>query len=154
MVTIRTIISIAAAKGWLLSQMDNCYKQCSFDHSLFTKHQGGEIVIILVYIDDLMITGSSPNLVNNAKKVLHSKFKVKNLGKLRYFLGIEISRSKKGILLNQRKYALELISKVGLSGAKPVATPIELNQKLTTVEYDTCVGKTGDLELKDNSAYQ
>nr|XP_009802161.1 PREDICTED: uncharacterized protein LOC104247766 [Nicotiana sylvestris]XP_016493432.1 PREDICTED: uncharacterized protein LOC107812777 [Nicotiana tabacum] len=44
--------------------------------------------------------------------------------------------------------------KGSLSGAKPVATPIELNKKLTTVEYDTCVGKTGDLELKDNLAYQ
>ncbi|XP_019236355.1 PREDICTED: uncharacterized protein LOC109216633 [Nicotiana attenuata] len=147
-----------ASRQWNIKLTDalieNGYKQSLFDHSLFTKQKEGEIVIILVYVDDLMITGSCSNLVNDAKKVLHSKFKVKDLGKLRYFLGIEVSRSKKGILLNQRKYALELISEVGLSGAKPAATPIELNQKLTTVEYDTCVGKTGDLELKDNSAYQ
>ncbi|XP_070020752.1 uncharacterized mitochondrial protein AtMg00810-like [Nicotiana sylvestris] len=130
------------------------YKQSPFNHSLFTKQQGGEIVIILVYVDDLMISGSSSNLVNDAKTILHSKFKVKDLGKLRYFLGIEVSRSKKGILLNKRKYALELILEVGLSGVKPVATPIELNQKLTTMEYDTCVGKAGDLELRDNPAYQ
>ncbi|XP_075076395.1 uncharacterized protein LOC142163043 [Nicotiana tabacum] len=101
MVSIRTIISIAAAKGWPLSQLDvsnaflqgdlyeevymqlpqgfhkqgelkSGYKQSLFDHSLFTKQQGGEIVIILVYIDDLIITGSSSNLVNDDTTILHS----------------------------------------------------------------------------------
>ncbi|XP_019258783.1 PREDICTED: uncharacterized protein LOC109236995 [Nicotiana attenuata] len=132
----------------------NGYKQSAFDRSLFTKHQGEEVVIILIYVDDLLITGSCSSLINDAKTILHSKFKVKDLGTLRYFLGIEVSRSKKGILLNLRKYALELISETGLSGARHFATPIGLNQKLTTVEYDTCIGKKGDSELEDKSAYQ
>ncbi|XP_070005204.1 uncharacterized mitochondrial protein AtMg00810-like [Nicotiana sylvestris] len=59
-------------------------------------------------------------------------------------------RSPKGILLNQRKYALSLISKVGLSGAKPTSSPLEQNQKLTTVDY----WATGDEELQDICAYQ
>nr|XP_018625914.1 uncharacterized protein LOC108944936 [Nicotiana tomentosiformis] len=71
-VTVRTIISIAAAKG---------------------KRQGSDMVIILVYVDDLLITESSPQLVNDAKKTLQSQFKVKDLGELRYFLGIEVLRS-------------------------------------------------------------
>ncbi|XP_018633968.1 uncharacterized mitochondrial protein AtMg00810-like [Nicotiana tomentosiformis] len=112
------------------------------------------MVIKLVYVDDLLITGSNPQLVNDAKKTLQRQFKVKNLGELRYFLGIEVLRSQKGILLNQRKYALELISGVGLSGSKPVSTPLELNQKLTTLEYDAHVGKLGDPELGDITAYQ
>jgi len=130
------------------------YKESAFDHSLFTKKQRKEVVIILVYVDDLLIAGNYPNLVNDTKETLHRKFKVKDLGQLRYFLGIEVSRSKKGILLNKRKYALELISEAGLSGAKSLFTPIKLNKKLTTAEYKTCVGKTGDSELKDNSVYQ
>nr|XP_016492187.1 PREDICTED: uncharacterized mitochondrial protein AtMg00810-like [Nicotiana tabacum] len=112
------------------------------------------MVIKLVYVDDLLITGSNPQLVNDAKKTLQIQFKVKYLGELRYFLGIEVLRPQKGILLNQRKYALELISGVGLSGSKPVSTPLELNQKLTTLEYDARVGKLGDQELGDITAYQ
>nr|XP_016439694.1 PREDICTED: uncharacterized mitochondrial protein AtMg00810-like [Nicotiana tabacum] len=112
------------------------------------------MVIILVYVDDLLIIGSNPQLVNDTKKTLQSQIKVKNLGELRYFLGIKVLRSQKGILLNQRNYALELISEVGLSGSKPVLTPLELNQKLTIVEYDAHVGRLGYLELADITAYQ
>ncbi|XP_016461504.1 secreted RxLR effector protein 161-like [Nicotiana tabacum] len=60
----------------------------------------------------------------------------------------------KGILLTQRKYALQLISEVGLAGAKSISTPIELNQKLTTVEYNKHVGVNGDEELEDIGSYQ
>ncbi|XP_019248751.1 PREDICTED: uncharacterized protein LOC109228017 [Nicotiana attenuata] len=57
-------------------------------------------------------------------------------------------------LLNQRKYALELISQVGLSGCKPAKTPLKLNKKLTTVDYNVHIGKTNDLELEDVTDYQ
>lgn len=57
---------------------------------------------------------------------------MKDLGELKYFLGIEFARSSKGINMHQIKYALKLISEVGLSGAKPVITPIDVNTKLTT----------------------
>ncbi|XP_070014794.1 secreted RxLR effector protein 161-like [Nicotiana sylvestris] len=63
-------------------------------------------------------------------------------------------RSKEGIVLNQRKYALELISEVGLSDCKPASIPMELNHKLTTVDYDKHVGITEDAELGDITAYQ
>ena len=61
---------------------------------------------------------------------------MKDLGELKFFLGIKFSRSDKGILMSQRKYALELISESGLGGAKPACTPLEMNQKLTSVQYD------------------
>ncbi|XP_019229411.1 PREDICTED: uncharacterized protein LOC109210448 [Nicotiana attenuata] len=63
-------------------------------------------------------------------------------------------RSHKGILLNQRKYALELISELGLGGAKPASSPLEQNQKLTTVDYDNHVGLKGDEELTNIGGYQ
>ncbi|WMV39106.1 hypothetical protein MTR67_032491 [Solanum verrucosum] len=63
-------------------------------------------------------------------------------------------RSKPSILLNQRKYALELISDTGLSGAKLVSTPLEANVKLTTIEYDKLTGTTNDPVYKDVTAYQ
>ncbi|XP_059284894.1 uncharacterized mitochondrial protein AtMg00810-like [Lycium ferocissimum] len=61
---------------------------------------------------------------------------MKELGELRYFLGIEFSRSKDGIPMAQRKYALELIAESGLAGSRPKETPMEQNLKLTSVEFD------------------
>lgn len=63
------------------------------------------------------------------------KFKMKDLGELKYFLEIEFSMSKKGIIICQRKYALELVSEMGLSGSKPASTPLEFNHKLTSIDY-------------------
>ncbi|XP_018631445.1 uncharacterized mitochondrial protein AtMg00810-like [Nicotiana tomentosiformis] len=79
---------------------------------------------------------------------------MKDLEELRYFLGIEVLRSQGGIVLNQRKYTMELISEAGLSGCRPVATPMELNHKLTTVDYDNHVGNTEDKQLEDAGKYQ
>ncbi|XP_019233902.1 PREDICTED: uncharacterized protein LOC109214441 [Nicotiana attenuata] len=130
------------------------YKQSLYDYSLFTKRSGDDFVAILICVDDLLITRSSNRFIQEAKDVLHQKFKVKDLGELRYFLGIEIARSVKGILLNQRKYALQLISDLGLGGTKPAATPVDLNQKFTSLEFDTHAGITGNEALDDITAYQ
>uniref|UniRef100_A0A3Q7IU36 Reverse transcriptase Ty1/copia-type domain-containing protein n=1 Tax=Solanum lycopersicum TaxID=4081 RepID=A0A3Q7IU36_SOLLC len=59
---------------------------------------------------------------------------MKDLGELRYFLGIEFARSKDGIMMNQRRYALELVPECEIAGAKPTTTPFEQNQKLTSLE--------------------
>lgn len=83
--------------------------QSNHDYSLFTLTRGTCLVIILVYVDDLLITGNDEMLIAEAKHVLHQKFRLNDLGELKYFLGIEVLRSKKGIILNQRKYVLEII---------------------------------------------
>ncbi|XP_031264675.1 uncharacterized protein LOC116123021 [Pistacia vera] len=75
-------------------------------------------------------------MIDQLKVILQDNFKNKDLGHLKYFLGIEVARSSEGIVLNQRKYALELVSKVGLSTAKPADTPLEQNLKLTSYEFD------------------
>ena len=61
--------------------------------------------------------------VTSVKHVLDTKFKIKDLGSLKYFLGLEIARSKYGILMNQSKYALEILDDNGLLGSKPTPTP-------------------------------
>ena len=129
------------------------YTQSSLDYSLFTKYCGNDIVVILVYVDNLMIIGNNQQLIEDAQKTLHSKLKVKDLGQLRYFLGIEVLTSEKGILLNQRKYILELLSTVGLGGSNPASTPMEMNVKLTTLEYDSVVGGVEDPMLSDIHSY-
>ncbi|XP_070012283.1 uncharacterized mitochondrial protein AtMg00810-like [Nicotiana sylvestris] len=113
-----------------------------------------DIVIILVYVDDLLISGSNSSLIQEAKQTLHSNFKMKDLGELRYYLGIKVIISNKSILLNQRKYTLQLISEIGLSACNPVSTPMEQNHKLTTFEYDKHVGNVNDAELQEAGSYQ
>ncbi|XP_070026501.1 uncharacterized mitochondrial protein AtMg00810-like [Nicotiana sylvestris] len=130
------------------------FVQRTHDYSMFTKRSGKDIVIIFIYVYDLLLTGSNKDLINEAKAVLHQQFKLKDLGKLRYFLGIKVLSSNHGILLNQRKYSLELISKLGLSGAKPALTPLEINQKLTSMEYDRAIAIQDKDPLADANKYQ
>ena len=87
-------------------------------------------VVILVYVDDLILTGSNNTLIQSTKSNLQQKFKMKDLGVLRCFLGLEYSRNASGIFLNQRKYALELIADSGQGGAKPASTPLDFKQRL------------------------
>ncbi|KAG8495219.1 hypothetical protein CXB51_012817 [Gossypium anomalum] len=170
-VTVRTVISVAAMNDWPLFQMDvyNAFLQGDLyeevymdlperkhDYSLFTKKQGDKIVVLLVYVDDLLITGNDIGMIDELKRVLHSSFKMKDLGELKFFLGIEIARSNSGIVLSQRKYALELISDAGFGEAKPASTPLEQNKRFTTVEYDDLVDlrSCNDELMQDVSTYQ
>ncbi|KAK4362332.1 hypothetical protein RND71_017573 [Anisodus tanguticus] len=112
------------------------FKQSQFYYSLFVRKTAEGIVVVLVYVDDMLITGSSLELIQGTKLLLQKAFKMKDLGQLKYFLGIEFARSKSGITIHQRKYTLELIAEVGLAAAKPDKTPIDLNVKLTSKLYD------------------
>lgn len=88
-------------------------------------------VVVIVYVDDILVTGNSVALIFEVKQFLHSQFKIKDLGPMKYFLGLEIARSSTGIFLNQRKYALDILQDTGLNGVKPSAVPIEQNHNLT-----------------------
>ena len=80
------------------------YLQSQADHTMFFKHfTDGSVVILIVYVDDIILTGSNVIEMENLKKVLAREFEMKDLGPLRYFLGMEIARSSKGIFVSQRK---------------------------------------------------
>ncbi|KAK0605442.1 hypothetical protein LWI29_026876 [Acer saccharum] len=107
------------------------FVQSRADYSLFTKTQGKLFTALLIYVDDILITGNNPVSIAATKKFLHNHFNLKDLGNLKYFLGIEVSASKRGIFISQRKYALEIIEDVGLLGAAPIDTPMEQGLKLS-----------------------
>jgi hypothetical protein len=93
------------------------------------------IVVIVIYVDDLIITGDNDVDIFDLKKLLKQKFEMKDLGKLRYFLGIEVIQSPKGIWLLQRQYALNKLSEYGMKlGYKPILIPLEQNVKLSANE--------------------
>ncbi|KAF2294023.1 hypothetical protein GH714_006719 [Hevea brasiliensis] len=85
---------------------------------------------ILVYVDDRIISGSDETAVQRFKDYLNRCFHMKDLGKLKYFIGIEVARNLDEIFLCQRKYALDIISEASLFAAKPANSPLEQNHKL------------------------
>lgn len=101
------------------------------DTSLFILKQGKEFVYLLVYVDDILITGTSPQLVQRVIDTLARKFSIKDMGNLSYFLGIEAVRTKDGLHLMQRKYVTDLLTKTNMLHSKPVSTPMASSPKLT-----------------------
>jgi len=84
----------------------------------------------------MIITGDSAIDIFDLKKLLKQNFKMKDLGELCYFLGIEVIQSPKGIWLLQRQYALNKLTKYGLMSYKPISIPLEQNVKLNVDEGD------------------
>ncbi|XP_062104247.1 uncharacterized mitochondrial protein AtMg00810-like [Humulus lupulus] len=85
--------------------------------------------VLIVYVDDIIVTGNHIEEMSMIKERLAKEFEVKDLGALRYFLGMEFARSKRGISVSQRKYTLDLLKEPGMLGSKPNKTPIELGDK-------------------------
>ncbi|MCH89412.1 retrovirus-related Pol polyprotein from transposon TNT 1-94, partial [Trifolium medium] len=106
------------------------FTQASSDHSLFTRQTASSFIVLLVYVDDVIIAGTSLDDIQSIKHALHQSFRIKDLGPLKYFLGIEVAHSKAGISLCQRKYCLDLINDAGLMVSKPVNTPSDPSIKL------------------------
>ncbi|GKE76583.1 retrovirus-related pol polyprotein from transposon TNT 1-94, partial [Tanacetum coccineum] len=84
----------------------------------------------LIYVDDIIFASTKPELYETFSEIMCSKFKMSMMGKLSFFLGLQISQSPKGIFLNQSKYALEIIKKYGMETSKPADTPMVEKSKL------------------------
>ena len=84
-----------------------------------------------MYVDDIVLTGDDLEEIKKLKERLATEFEIKNLGALKFFLGIELARSKHGIFISQRKYVLDLLKETGMLGSKACDTPMEQNQKLS-----------------------
>ncbi|GJR57148.1 uncharacterized mitochondrial protein-like protein [Tanacetum coccineum] len=79
------------------------------DISLLTYKKGTDFMALIIYVDDILLTGNNNTLITHFKKELDSAFSIKDIGQLNYYLGIEFLRNSKGITMSQRKYALELL---------------------------------------------
>lgn len=106
------------------------YTQSKADYSLFVKSNSKSFTAVLVYVDDLLITGSSAEEIKVLKSQLSSQFHMKDLGELNYFLGLEVCRSEQGIFISQKKYILDLLKENGLSNARPYKLPMDPHVKL------------------------
>ncbi|XP_022024676.2 uncharacterized mitochondrial protein AtMg00810-like [Helianthus annuus] len=108
------------------------------------------MIVILIYVDDVIITGNCLAKIEEVKKKLDKNFSIKDLGVLKYFLGIEVARTKEGLVLSQRKYTLDILEDSGKIGCKPSSTPIEQglkvdkgeeNERVDASQYRRLVGR-------------
>ncbi|XP_021748627.1 uncharacterized protein LOC110714422 [Chenopodium quinoa] len=105
-----------------------------YNRTLITLNHGAIHLSVLVYVDDLIISGNDSSTISTYKSYLSDCFHMKDLSVLKYFLGIEVARNPEGIFLCQRKYTLDIIAEFGLLGARPAGTPIEQNHTLAKSE--------------------
>lgn len=97
---------------------------------------GSSFIALLVYVDDIIITSPSFPIITSLKTFLHTQFKLKDLGKLKYFLGLEIARATKGIMLSQRHYTLQLLEDTGLLSCKPTTVPMDPRAHLNDTDEE------------------
>ncbi|XP_057958653.1 uncharacterized mitochondrial protein AtMg00810-like [Malania oleifera] len=110
------------------------FTQGNSDCSLFIKKSESSFIVLIVYVDDVLLASDSLLEIDLLKNFLHDKFTIKDLGEPKYFLGLEVARSKKGISICQRKYALDILQDTGVLGAKPATFPMDSNLKLTATD--------------------
>lgn len=129
-----------ASRNWYQkftnSILDLGFKQSKADHSLFIQQRGKGFIAALIYVDDVIIVGNDTKEIQRTKDRLNELFSIKDLGNLKYFLGIEVARTAEGLVLNQRKYILDILNDCGLQGCRPSFFPIEQNTKLGKSETE------------------
>ena len=101
------------------------------------------MTILIVYVDDIIFIGDNTGEVERLKKVLATEFEVNDLGQMWYFLGMEVAKSRKGIIISQRMYVLDLLTETVMLGCKPSDTPIKARKKTEN-----------DRKLMDRERYQ
>ncbi|KAF5464385.1 hypothetical protein F2P56_014463, partial [Juglans regia] len=90
--------------------------------------------MLLIYVDDIILTGSSPSSMAALVHTLSVDFHMKDLGNLHYFLGVQVTRTSEDLFLHQSRYLLSLLQRFGLDGVKPVSTPLASGQKFSAQE--------------------
>ena len=125
------------------------FGKCDSEQTLFTKIQQGKRLIISVYVDDLIYTGDDEAMINDFKVSMMREFEMSDLGKMKYFLGIEVVQFDEGIFISQKRYALEILKRFGMEGSNEVQNPIvpgsriskdENGVKIDSVFYKKLVG--------------
>jgi hypothetical protein len=111
-------------------------QRCQTNHSAFHLHTSAGYIFLVVYVEDIVIIGDDSGGIARLKQFLQQQFYTKDLGKFRYFLGIEVARSRTDINLSQRKYALDLLEETDLLGSRPVDALMDPNKKLLKDESE------------------
>ena len=107
------------------------YMTSHYDSALFLRRTNEGTILLLLYVDDMIITDDDLNDIQELKDFLSQQFEIKDFGHLSYFLGLEITHSIDVLYITQARYASKLLSRAGLIDSKTVDTPVEFNAHLT-----------------------
>jgi hypothetical protein len=134
-------------RAWY-AKMDNFlintgFSRCHSNPNVYTKKVGSHLIILLLYVDDLILTGSDFKLLNHVKTSLKNKFEMTDLGFLHYFLGLQVLQTNEGIFLSQAKYACDLLRHFHMDYCKPTPSPFQSVINLTA----TCTSPEVDATL-------
>ncbi|KAH9752860.1 hypothetical protein KPL71_014876 [Citrus sinensis] len=107
------------------------FTKCPYEHALYVKEKDGDILIVCLYVDDLIFTGSNPSLFEEFKRVMIKEFEMTDIGLIAYYLGIDVKQKEEGIFISQESHANEILKKFKMNDCKPISTPMECGVKLS-----------------------
>jgi hypothetical protein len=107
------------------------FVEAKSDTSLFIYQRGDDTVYLLLYVDDIVLTASTADLLHRTIVALQREFAMKDLGPLHHFLGITAERRPQGLFLHQRQYVIDILERAGMSDCKPCSTPVDTQAKLS-----------------------
>ncbi|VVA34051.1 Hypothetical predicted protein, partial [Prunus dulcis] len=107
------------------------FHKCPFEHTLYVKtEEEGKILMVCLYVDDLIFTGSDAKMFDEFKKSMMMEFEMTDLGLMHYFLGLEVIQTTAGNFIYQKKYAQDILNRFQMDDCKPFGTPAEHGLKL------------------------
>jgi hypothetical protein len=107
------------------------FVEAKSDASLFVYHRKDDMVYLLLYVDDIVLTASTDVLLRRFITSLQQEFSMKDLGKLHHFLGMQVQHTVAGLFLSQRQYMIDILDRAGMAECKPYSTPVDVNPKLS-----------------------
>jgi hypothetical protein len=107
------------------------FSRCHSDPKVYTKKVGSHLIILVLYVDDLIITSNDSKLLNHVKRSLKKKFEMTDLGFLHYFLGLQVLQTNEGIFLSRSNYACDLLRRFHMDNCKPTPSPFQYGVKLS-----------------------
>jgi hypothetical protein len=110
--------------------LEHGYVMESVDKTLFTLNHGTDFLLVQIYVDDIIFCGSSHTLVSRFQEMMESEFQMSMMGKLTFFLGIQVKQTKQGTFVHQAKYTKDLMKKFNMAELKPVSTPMSSTASL------------------------
>ena len=109
--------------------LDTGFSRFHYDPNVYTKKLGNHLIIVVLYVDDLILTSRDPKLLTHVKSSLKQNFEMSELRHLHYFLGLQVLQNKEGIFLSQSKYACDLLRLFHMEYCKPTPSPFQSGVK-------------------------